>query len=195
MASPRRCRARLKHKAGRCRNWPVPGEARCGFHGGLSSGPRYTPPEKIAERAKKMAAGRDAHFARLHAAGLKHCGGRPPANESPDARRRRFDAKIRRREAKLVRLKEEKIERAWAALAEANRREREAVAPPAPQPQPANDPFAWIERMREGRERAIAEPAYLKWLNAGGATPDILPVYEILSAKVDRGPRRPKRDY
>jgi hypothetical protein len=57
------------------------------------------------------------------------------------------------------------------------------------------EPVDWIQRMREGRERAIAEPAYLKWLNAGGATPDILPVYEVLSAKVDCGPRRPKRDY
>ncbi|WP_395664707.1 HGGxSTG domain-containing protein [Methylocella sp.] len=125
MASPRRCRARLRHKAGRCRNWPVPGKARCRFHGGLCTGPRYTSPEKIAERAKKMAAGRDAHFARLHAAGLKHCGGRPPANESPDARRRRLEAKLLRREVKLIRLKEEKIERAWVEAAEKTKAMRE----------------------------------------------------------------------
>jgi hypothetical protein len=128
MAPPRRCRARLKHKVGRCRNWPVPGKARCRFHGGLCTGPRYTPPETIAERAEKMAVGHAAYLARLRAAGMKHPHGRPPRNETPDARRRRLDAKVRRREAKLVRLKEEKVERAWAALAEANRREREAAA-------------------------------------------------------------------
>jgi hypothetical protein len=33
-----RCGARVRHRHGFCRNWPVPGKTRCRFHGGLSTG-------------------------------------------------------------------------------------------------------------------------------------------------------------
>ena len=33
-----RCGARVRHRAGFCRNWPVPGKTRCRFHGGCSTG-------------------------------------------------------------------------------------------------------------------------------------------------------------
>jgi hypothetical protein len=90
---------------------------------------RCTSPEKIAERAKKMAAGRDRYFAELHAAGGKHYSGPPPANETLGARRRRLEVKRRRRQAKLDRLKEEKAERAWAEAAAKTKATREEKAP------------------------------------------------------------------
>jgi hypothetical protein len=33
-----RCCARVRHRRGFCRKWPVPGKTRCRFHGGLSTG-------------------------------------------------------------------------------------------------------------------------------------------------------------
>ena len=33
-----RCGARVRHRHGFCRKWPVPGKTRCRFHGGLSTG-------------------------------------------------------------------------------------------------------------------------------------------------------------
>jgi hypothetical protein len=33
-----RCGARVRHRHGFCRNWPVPGKERCRLHGGLSTG-------------------------------------------------------------------------------------------------------------------------------------------------------------
>ena len=33
-----RCGARVRHRSGFCRNWPVPGKTRCRLHGGLSTG-------------------------------------------------------------------------------------------------------------------------------------------------------------
>jgi hypothetical protein len=33
-----RCGARVRHRHGFCRMWPVPGKERCRFHGGLSTG-------------------------------------------------------------------------------------------------------------------------------------------------------------
>jgi hypothetical protein len=33
-----RCGARVRHRHGFCRKWPVPGKERCRFHGGLSTG-------------------------------------------------------------------------------------------------------------------------------------------------------------
>jgi hypothetical protein len=34
-----RCGARVRHRHGFCRKWPVPGKERCRFHGGRSTGP------------------------------------------------------------------------------------------------------------------------------------------------------------
>jgi hypothetical protein len=34
-----RCGARVRHRHGFCRKWPVPGKNRCRFHGGCSTGP------------------------------------------------------------------------------------------------------------------------------------------------------------
>jgi hypothetical protein len=34
-----RCGARVRHRSGFCRKWPVPGKERCRFHGGRSTGP------------------------------------------------------------------------------------------------------------------------------------------------------------
>jgi hypothetical protein len=34
-----RCGARVRHRHGFCKKWPVPGKTRCRFHGGLSTGP------------------------------------------------------------------------------------------------------------------------------------------------------------
>jgi hypothetical protein len=34
-----RCGARVRHRDGFCRKWPVPGKERCRFHGGCSTGP------------------------------------------------------------------------------------------------------------------------------------------------------------
>jgi hypothetical protein len=34
-----RCGARVRHRRGFCRKWPVPGKTRCRFHGGCSTGP------------------------------------------------------------------------------------------------------------------------------------------------------------
>jgi hypothetical protein len=34
-----RCGARVRHRHGFCRKWPVPGKERCRFHGGCSTGP------------------------------------------------------------------------------------------------------------------------------------------------------------
>jgi hypothetical protein len=34
-----RCGARVRHRPGFCRKWPVPGKERCRFHGGRSTGP------------------------------------------------------------------------------------------------------------------------------------------------------------
>jgi hypothetical protein len=33
-----RCGARVRHRHGFCRKWPVPGKTRCRFHGGCSTG-------------------------------------------------------------------------------------------------------------------------------------------------------------
>jgi hypothetical protein len=33
-----RCGARVRHRSGFCRNWPVPGKTRCRLHGGASTG-------------------------------------------------------------------------------------------------------------------------------------------------------------
>jgi hypothetical protein len=34
-----RCGARVRHRHGFCRKWPVPGKTGCRFHGGRSTGP------------------------------------------------------------------------------------------------------------------------------------------------------------
>jgi hypothetical protein len=34
-----RCGARVRHRHGFCRKWPVPGKERCKLHGGRSTGP------------------------------------------------------------------------------------------------------------------------------------------------------------
>ena len=60
-----RCGARVRHRHGFCRKWPVPGKERCRFHGGRSTGPLTE--EGKARSLAAMRAGRQRWLADMHA--------------------------------------------------------------------------------------------------------------------------------
>jgi hypothetical protein len=60
-----RCGARVRHRHGFCRKWPVPGKERCRFHGGLSTGALTD--EGKARSLAAMRAGRRRWLADMHA--------------------------------------------------------------------------------------------------------------------------------
>jgi hypothetical protein len=60
-----RCGARVRHRHGFCRRWPVPGKERCRFHGGLSTGARTE--EGKARSLAAMRAGQQRWLADMHA--------------------------------------------------------------------------------------------------------------------------------
>jgi hypothetical protein len=60
-----RCGARVRHRHGFCRKWPVPGKTRCRFHGGRSTGPLTN--EGKARSLAAMREGRQRWLADMHA--------------------------------------------------------------------------------------------------------------------------------
>ena len=60
-----RCGARVRHRHGFCRKWPVPGKTRCRFHGGCSTGALTD--EGKARSLAAMHAGRQRWLADMHA--------------------------------------------------------------------------------------------------------------------------------
>ncbi len=75
----RRCDARSKQGPLRhCRNWAVPGNRRCRFHGGMSTGPKT--PEGKARVVAAMVEGRRRWVLEMKAAGRKFPGGRKPGS-------------------------------------------------------------------------------------------------------------------
>jgi hypothetical protein len=59
------CGARVRHRHGFCRKWPVPGKTRCRFHGGHSTGPLTE--EGKARSLVAMRAGRQRWLAEMRA--------------------------------------------------------------------------------------------------------------------------------
>jgi hypothetical protein len=59
-----RCGARVRHRHGFCRKWPVPGKERCRFHGGCSTGPSTE--DGKATSLAAMRAGRQRWLAEMH---------------------------------------------------------------------------------------------------------------------------------
>jgi hypothetical protein len=77
-----RCGARVRHRHGWCRKWPVPGKERCRFHGGASTG-AVTPEGKAKANAAREA-GRQRWLAEMRAKKAtgeikRFPGGRKPA--------------------------------------------------------------------------------------------------------------------
>jgi hypothetical protein len=60
-----RCGARVRHRQGFCRKWPVPGKERCRFHGGRSTGPLTE--EGKARSLAAMRAGRQRWLEEMRA--------------------------------------------------------------------------------------------------------------------------------
>jgi hypothetical protein len=60
-----RCGARVRHRHGFCRKWPVPGKQRCRLHGGCSTGARTE--EGKARALAAMRAGQQRWLADMHA--------------------------------------------------------------------------------------------------------------------------------
>jgi hypothetical protein len=60
-----RCGARVRHRHGFCRKWPVPGKERCRFHGGCSTGPRTEEGKAVSLAA--MRAGRQGWLEEMRA--------------------------------------------------------------------------------------------------------------------------------
>jgi hypothetical protein len=60
-----RCGARVRHRHGFCRKWPVPGKQRCRFHGGCSTGARTE--EGKARALAAMRAGRQRWMEEMRA--------------------------------------------------------------------------------------------------------------------------------
>jgi hypothetical protein len=60
-----RCGARVRHRRGFCRKWPVPGKDRCRFHGGRSTGPPTEDGKALSLEA--MRAGRQRWLPDMHA--------------------------------------------------------------------------------------------------------------------------------
>ena len=125
-----------------------------------------------------MVEGRRIWLAMLKAEGRKAPCGRKPEGYRPlfanpkallDQKARKADAKARlypgRKEAFLA--EQERLRREQAA-AELKRIDE---INQARQPRPQGD-AEWAHVLREATQRHLAEQAYWKWVNIGGATPD-----------------------
>jgi hypothetical protein len=120
-----RCGALVRHRHGFCRRWPVPGKARCRFHGGCSTGARTQ--EGKARALAAMRAGRQGWLEDMRAKKAAGEIDRFPGGRKSGARW----VTLRMWEQRQI----EMMQRLRAA--------REALEPPSPPPPPPSGTVLW----------------------------------------------------
>jgi hypothetical protein len=141
-----RCGARVRHRHGFCRKWPVPGKERCRLHGGRSTGPLTD--EGKAQSLAAMRAGRQRWHEEMRA--KKAAGGieRFPGGRKSGGRWITPRMREQRQMETMQRL----------------RAERDALEPPPPRPRQRGRPTL-IAQAKEQTLKAFAQlPAHSPWL-------------------------------
>jgi hypothetical protein len=141
-----RCGARVRHRHGFCRKWPVPGKTRCRFHGGCSTG-AITEDGKARSLAA-MRAGRQRWHEEMRAKKVAGEIDRFPGGRKSGPRWVTARMWEKRQMETMQRL----------------RSERDALEPPPPPPRRRGWPTV-IQRARAQITRALAQlPEHSPWL-------------------------------